>query len=71
MIGKSGAGWGIRGHDQAAKHLRKKVEQNLEAIQAVYELEKDYKSPENFKTLQEALREAYQSYWENGVSFLM
>jgi len=56
MIGKSGAGWGIRGRDQAAKHLRKKVEQNLEAIQAVYEREKDYKSPENFKRLQEALR---------------
>ena len=62
MIGKSGAGWGIRGHDQAAEHLRKKVKQNLEVIKAVYELEKDYKSMKNFKALQTALHEAYQSY---------
>ncbi len=58
----SGAGWGIRSHDQAAEHLRKKVKQNLEVIKAVYELEKDYKSTKHFKALQTALREAYQAF---------
>lgn len=58
----SGAGWGIRSHDQASEHLRKKVKQNLEIIKAVYDLEKDFKSTRNFKTLQTALREAYQAY---------
>jgi hypothetical protein len=58
----SGAGWGIRSHEQAAEHLRKKVRENLGVIKAVYDLEKDYKSSKNFKALQTALREAYQSY---------
>jgi len=58
----SGAGWGIRSYGQAAKHLKKKVKQNLEVINAVCELEKGYKSTKNFKALQIALLEAYQSY---------
>lgn len=58
----SGAGWGIRSHQQASEHLREKVKQNLEVIKAMYDLEKDYKSSKNFKALQAALREAYQSY---------
>jgi len=58
----SGAGWGIRSHQQASEHLREKVKQNLEVINAVCELEKDYKNTKNFKALQKALREAYQSY---------
>jgi hypothetical protein len=58
----SGAGWGIRNHEQAAKHLREKVKQNVAVIDAVYELEKDYKSTKNFKALHKVLREAYQSF---------
>jgi len=56
----SDAGWGIRSYEQAAEHLRKKMKQNLEIINTVCELEKDYESSKNFKVLQAALPEASQ-----------
>lgn len=59
---EGGAGWGIRSHGQAAEHLRRKVNQNLEVIKAVYELEKDFTSKRSFEALQIALRDAYQSF---------
>jgi len=60
--GGSGAGWGLRSYEEAAEELGQKVRKNLEVIEAMYQLERDYTSERWFQELQEALREAYQAY---------
>jgi hypothetical protein len=58
----SGAGWGLRSYQEAAAELEQKVRKNLEVIEAMYQLERDYTSVRWFQELQKALREAYQAY---------
>ena len=60
--GGSGAGWGLRSYEEAAEALGQKVRKNLEVIEAMYQLERDYTSERWFQELQKALREAYQAY---------
>src|SRR4030043_1866547 len=58
----SGAGWGLKSYQEAAEELGQKVRKNLEVIEAIYQLERDYTSARWFQELQEALRKAYQAY---------
>ena len=58
----SGAGWGLRNFQKAGEDLEQKVRKNLEVIEAMYQLERDYTSVRWFQELQKALREAYQAY---------
>jgi hypothetical protein len=58
----SGAGWGLRSYQKAAEELEQKVRNNLEVIEAMYQLERDYTSVRMLQELQKALREAYQAY---------
>jgi hypothetical protein len=58
----SGAGWGLRSYQEAAEELGQKIWKNLEVIEAMYQLERDYASDRWFQELQKALHEAYQAY---------
>jgi hypothetical protein len=58
----SGAGWGLRGYQEAGEELEQKVRKNLDVIEAMYQLEQDYTSEKCFRELQKALRAAYQAY---------
>jgi hypothetical protein len=58
----SGAGWGPRSYGQVVEHLKQKIERNVEVIEAVYELERDYKSAKSFNALKKALRRAYEAW---------
>jgi hypothetical protein len=58
----SGAGWGIRNHNDAEKHVYRKIHLTLAVIKAVNNLSQDYQNTTAFKTLQTTLREAYQSH---------
>ena len=57
----SGADWGFGGFERAGKDLERKLIKNLKVIEAMNQLEQDYKSEKWFRELQKALREAYQS----------
>jgi len=58
----SGAGWGLGTHDEAREHIFAETRKNIKVIQAVYELEKDYKSTTAFNTLRRAIIDAYEAY---------
>jgi len=51
----SGAGWGLRNHNEAASIIREEIQSNIEVIQAVYELERDYQNTEAFNELEKVL----------------
>ncbi|MBS3779772.1 MAG: hypothetical protein KGY41_05220 [Desulfovermiculus sp.] len=58
----SGASLGMGNYHDAAQHVYKKVELSLAVIRAVNVLNNDYQNTAAFKSLQTALREAYQAY---------
>ncbi|MEE9215582.1 MAG: hypothetical protein V3U54_12580 [Thermodesulfobacteriota bacterium] len=58
----SGAGWGLKTYDEAGEHVFKEVKKNMNVIEAVYDLEKDFENMSKFNSLHRALLEAYEAY---------
>lgn len=55
----TGAGWGLHGHDSASDIIRDEIRLIIQAIRAVYKLEKDYKSTKAFNELESTLVECF------------
>jgi hypothetical protein len=56
-----GAGWGLRSTDDAEEHLYNVTKKNIDVINNVYELEKDYSNTRLFNQFHKSIIEAYET----------